>query len=298
MSLKPIVAALGGDLYAGGLRANVPAPGHSAADRSVSLLVSDGRLVIHGFGGADWREARDALRRGGFIDARGRLLPAGGAPWPASPGPDRRARVETAEQVWRDARPVAPGTAAARYLARRGVPSLNIPNLGHSTATPVSVYSGAGPRRPALIARISDANDRLTGVEITYLDQSGRRASDLALARKTIGRRPPGAAIRLAAVAPRMLVGEGVFTTLSAMGRFGLPGWALTSAHNLAVWRAPPGVSGILIAADRGEAGEAAARRLAARLRSAGLTAQVRCPPAPWGDWNEAALAAAQGKEK
>ena len=39
MSLKPIVQALGGDLYDRGLRANIPAPGHSAADRSVSLLL-------------------------------------------------------------------------------------------------------------------------------------------------------------------------------------------------------------------------------------------------------------------
>ncbi|WP_257819413.1 hypothetical protein [Phenylobacterium sp. J367] len=42
MSLKPIVQALGGDLYDRGLRANIPAPGHSAADRSVSLLLREG----------------------------------------------------------------------------------------------------------------------------------------------------------------------------------------------------------------------------------------------------------------
>ena len=59
MTLHAIVAALGGDLYQGGLRANVPAPGHSADDRSVSLLHADGRVIIHGFGAADWREVRD-----------------------------------------------------------------------------------------------------------------------------------------------------------------------------------------------------------------------------------------------
>ena len=39
MSLRTIVQALGGELYDGGRRANIPAPGHSAADRSVSLLL-------------------------------------------------------------------------------------------------------------------------------------------------------------------------------------------------------------------------------------------------------------------
>ena len=46
MSLRQIVAILGGDLYQNGLRANVPAPGHGKADRSVSLLLDGGRVVI------------------------------------------------------------------------------------------------------------------------------------------------------------------------------------------------------------------------------------------------------------
>lgn len=77
MTLHAIVAAFGGDLYQGGWRANVPAPGHSADDRSVSLLLAEGRVIIHGFGAADWREMRDLLRSSGFIDdaaeARGTL---------------------------------------------------------------------------------------------------------------------------------------------------------------------------------------------------------------------------------
>ena len=79
MTLHAIVAALGGDLYQGGQRANVPAPGHSADDRSISLLLAEGRVVIHGFGAAGWREVRDDLRRRGFIDADGRLTGAGSA---------------------------------------------------------------------------------------------------------------------------------------------------------------------------------------------------------------------------
>ena len=60
MSLHAIVRALGGDLYQGGHRASIPAPGHSAADRSVSLLLSHGRVIIHGFGAAAPIAANDA----------------------------------------------------------------------------------------------------------------------------------------------------------------------------------------------------------------------------------------------
>ncbi|MEH6664757.1 MAG: hypothetical protein V7678_07885, partial [Brevundimonas sp.] len=209
MSLKPIVTALGGDLYACGTRASIPGPGHSAADRSVSLLVSDGRLVIHGFGGSDWRQARDALRRGGFIDDQGRLLDGamGRSPPGAGPRPDGRARREVAERLWRDAGPITPGTPAARHLALRGAPrGLAWPDLRQHPAAPVRVYGGAGPTRPALFARISDRNGRLAGLEITYLDGVGRRAAGLAIPRKTVGRVPAGSAVRLSPGAPSMLV--------------------------------------------------------------------------------------------
>jgi hypothetical protein len=84
-----------------------------------------------------------------------------------------------------------------------------------------------------------------------------------------------------------MLVGEGVFTTLSASERFGLPGWALMSTRNLRVWAPPEGVRSVLIAADRGKDGEASADRLQQRLCEAGVAASVALPPEPWGDWNE-----------
>ena len=54
MSLRTIVQTLGGDLYDRGRRANIPAPGHSAADRSVSLLLENNRIIVHTFGDGDW----------------------------------------------------------------------------------------------------------------------------------------------------------------------------------------------------------------------------------------------------
>lgn len=298
MTLHRIVAALGGDLYSGGRRANVPAPGHSAGDRSASLLLSDGRVVIHGFGADDWRAVRDHLLRLGLIDAASRptggpTAPAGGAP----PRPDPRARVATARRLWESAADLREGCASHRHLVRRAVhtPPGDPCDLRHHPAAPVSVYRSEGPVRPALVARISDPAGALTAVELSYLEPDGRKARGLRLPRKTVGVLAPGAAVRLARVADTLLVGEGVMTVLSASARFGLPGWALLSARNLSVWAAPTGVRRVLVAADRGAVGEAAGAALRRRLAAAGVPARLVLPDAPFGDWNEAAAAAGRG---
>jgi putative DNA primase/helicase len=290
--LRSVVALLGGDVYAGGTRANVPAPGHSAGDRSVSLLLTGDRIVIHGFGEADWRAVRDHLRDRGLIDAHGRLVGAApGALGPAGGGsvrPDTRLRLAAAASLWRNAEALASGQLSVRHLAFRGLPGISVtPGLRHHRAAPLSVYRPGYRTRPALVARIDDAAGRLTAVEVVYLDPNGRQALGLAVARKTVGRVPPGSAVRLATPAKRMLVAEGVMTTLSAMRLFGLPGWALGSAHNLSAWTPPAEARRILIAADRGAVGEGAADRLRRRLEAIGLSSRIVSPPEPFGDWNE-----------
>ncbi len=296
MTLHRIVAALGGDLYSDGRRANVPAPGHSEQDRSASLLLTDNRVVIHGFGRSDWRTIRDQLHDRGFIDDAGRLT--GGRPaGPSIAKPDPRLRLQTASDLWAGCRRIDSDDAADRYLCLRAVQDFgDVMNLGFHPEAPVSVYRPRGRGRPAFVARVSDAEDRLTAVELTYLDRNGRLASGLRLMRKTVGRVPAGAAVRLAPVAEEMLVGEGVVTTLCAMDRFQLPGWALMAANNLAAWTPPEAVRRVLIAADRGAVGEGAAARLRRRLALVGLEVRILCPDPPFGDWNEVAVAAAKGE--
>jgi putative DNA primase/helicase len=164
MPLRAIVRALGGDLYDGGRRANVPAPGHSPRDRSVSLLWTGERLVVHGFGAASWQEVLDDLRARGLIDAAG--APAGPG---ATPPPQRTPgkRIAAAEALWVAARPL-PATLAERHLRQRGVRRpLNLA-LRHHPAISAAVYADAGPVKPALLAAITDRAGALTAVEITY----------------------------------------------------------------------------------------------------------------------------------
>lgn len=292
MSLRAIVSALGGDLYQNGYRANVRAPGHGASDRSVSLVLSGGRVVIHTFGAGDWREVRDHLRERGLIDQAGR--PAEGGMTSASPRPDVRIRLETARKLWAGGVVSGPQGLVARHLRRRSVIwNAGILDLREHPAAPLSVYGKGSRSRRAMMGRVSDPDGVTTAVELTYLDPGGGRARDIRLSRKTVGRLPAGSAVRLSRISASMVVGEGIVTTLSAMAWFGRPGWALLSAGNLARWQAPEGVEKVIIAADRGVAGEAAALSLRGRLQASGRRAVVVLPLEPWGDWNEAMTALA-----
>jgi len=293
VSLKSIVQALGGELYDRGCRANIPATGHSAADRSVSLLLRDGRIVVHTFGDGDWRVVLDELRARGLIDANNAPTSIAGArrrSREAAAGGSDRERLEVARRLWEGGRSIA-GTLSERHCRLRSITRpLPGPDVArHNSETPVSAYGDRARCRPALLVALSDGDGAFTAVEITYLAANGRRALDLRLPRKTVGPVPPGSAVRLDPAGPEMLVAEGVFTTLSASERFGLPGWALLSTRNLRSWRPPAGVRSVLIAADRGTDGEASAEQLRAAVVRHGVQCRVELPPAPFGDWNEAA---------
>lgn len=300
--LHDIVAALGGDLHHGGRSASVPAPGHSRADPSVSLLLDQDRVVIHGFGSTGWREVRAHLVGLGLIGAAGRLTGAKtGVFGRASVTPIRpppRRRMAAAQMVWRGALPLAEGDLCLRYFRRRGLRLRSMPeDLRRHPGAPVSVFRPDSPTCPAMIAAIRAPDDEISAVEIAYLDPDGRAARRIRLPRKTVGSAPGGVAVRLSPLEAEMVVGEGVVTTLSAMARFDLPGWALLSAGNLARWSPPLGVRRVLIAGDRGRAGEGAAAALCTRLRSEGVVASIRLPPAPFGDWNEAEAAVREKEE-
>lgn len=291
MTLHAIVAALGGDLYGGGMRANTPAPGHSASDRSVSLLLSGDRLVVHSFGSTPWAVVRDHLRAAGLIDREGRLTGPGGGPGDTraqGPRPDVFTRVATARRLWREAGPVSPASLSRRHLMLRAVRTgpASLCSLRHHPAAPLSAYHAGGRRRPALLAAITSPQGDLTAVEMTYLAPNGARDQRLRLPRKTVGVVPPGSAVRLAPSAPVMVAGEGVMSVLSASERWALPGWALLSANNLAGWTPPPAVRRVIIAADRGAPGELAAARLLDRLRAGGIAGVAAPPPDGAEDWN------------
>jgi hypothetical protein len=291
LGLAVIVRGLGGELYDGGRRASVPGPGHGPSDRSVSLRLVGDRVLIHSFAGDDWRAVRDDLIGRGLVDRAGRLVGRYGRGQGGEDQLAKAARVRLAQRLWSDGRRLD-GTAAERHLIGRGLAGPWPEALRSHPAAPAAIYRDEGPRRPALLAAIRDADGALSGVEVTYLTHLGARAP-VRTPRKTVGGRPTGSAIRLAEPGPQLLVAEGVASALSASRLLASPAWALMSAGNLALWSPPPGVTAVVIAADRDAAGARAAWRLLRRLRQAGVSCRLCWPPRPHRDWNEALLAAA-----
>jgi putative DNA primase/helicase len=187
MTLQHIVDALGGELYDGKMRASVPGPNHSAEDRSVSLLLQDGRVVVNTFGRTDWREVLDDLRKRNLIDRDNAPINAPGVRVtgrPSAPAPTDRERLEAARRLWDAARPLGNSLAARHCRLRGPLPGPEALRFLHDA--PVSVYRPGRGRRPALLAGILNAAGVLVAVEVTYLAPNAKRAVDLHLPRKTV----------------------------------------------------------------------------------------------------------------
>ena len=305
MTLIPIVRARGGDLYASGRRASIPAPGHSRHDRSASLLLgSSGRIVVHSFGGASVAEILADLRKSGLIDYQGYPLGEGRSA-PSTPEPSETFRRQRAEALWTAGIPIR-GTPSELYLKGHRAIARDvclIAALRHHPAMPVAIYKDVCRySRPALMSRIAVLGDRTTAVEVTYLNAQADRDRSLRISRKTVGCVPPGTFVQLDRPDEHIVVAEGVMTALSATERLGLPGLALLGIRNLQNFAPPTGVRRVSIAVDRGQAGESAAKTLEARLRDEGFEADRQFPRAPFEDFNrwaqaERALRKEEGRE-
>lgn len=292
MSLFRIVRATGGELYSGGQKASIPAPGHSRADRSASLLLGrSGRVVAYSFGGATPFEILDDLKARGLIDEAGYPRQSC-TPLSTQPFPSDGQKRGVVEDLWKSGLPVQ-GTLSARYLRdfraiRRDFASVK--SLLHHPDCRVAVYrTHSRFNRPALMSRILTPTGRATAVELTYLNAKGDRDLSLKLSRKTVGAVPPGSFVQLDDPANEIVVAEGVMTALSASEFFHLPALALLGIRNLRAYRPPACVRSVVIAADRGAGGEGAASDLRDTLVALGLKVVIRLPPEQFRDFNHMA---------
>jgi phage/plasmid primase-like uncharacterized protein len=100
-----------------------------------------------------------------------------------------------------------------------------------------------------------------------------------------------GAAVRLWPAAPRLVVGEGIETTIAAAALLRLPGWAGVSAGNLGEAMAlPPLVREVIIAADNDPVGQREAERAARRWAAEGRRVRIATPDAPGTDFADLLL--------
>ena len=202
--------------------------------------------------------------------------------------------AEAAQRLFAMGRPIG-GTLAETYLRERG-----ILHMGEANALRFhprcwyrpdpSIPNGTRDTWPALLAAVTDGDDRITGLQRTYLDPSGRTKAPVGTPRRAMGHLL-GNAVRLGSpgdgvVRDLMAAGEGVETVLSLQCTLPcLPLAAALSAGHLAALLFPPELRRLYIARDNDSAGHWAAEKLMARAQAAGIEALVLAPT--MGDWND-----------
>jgi hypothetical protein len=197
-----------------------------------------------------------------------------------------------AASLWTKARPLS-GSLAETYLRARAVTA---PIVGAELRFLPAVRAWTDDR-PAMIARVSDADGRGIAVHLTFLQRDGSGKSDLDRQRKMIGR-VTGGHVSLAP-GSHIVVGEGIETSLSAWEfcpgearRLGCIASLSAGGMTRLVW--PRGTTGLIIAPDNDAAGQDAAQALAERAFRAGLDVGFLKPPSRFNDWNDVLAAKAK----
>jgi hypothetical protein len=143
---------------------------------------------------------------------------------------------------------------------------------------------------PAMVAAIQGAEGRLQGVGITFLQPDGRGKASIEQPRVTRGALA-GGAVRLAPAGPTLGIAEGLEDAATVQQETGMPCWATLGTSGLSKLELPALVREVVILADRGAAGEAAARAAAKAYAGSGRAVRVAWPPDGHKDFNAALTA-------
>lgn len=279
LDAERIAKALGhAQRAAGGWLASCPVPTHGRGkgDRHPSLSVTDGgepgRVLVRCHAGCDQAAVIEALRARGLWGGSGNDRPAPALAPVRDDGAESR-RLQALE-IWKAAQPAA-GTLVETYMRARG---LALPAGCMALRFAPNLKHPSGGRWPAIIAAVRGADAGFMGVHRTFLARDGSGKAAIFPPKMSLGPIAGGAG-RLAPAGARLIVGEGIESTLGAMQASGLPGWAALSTSGLRALVLPPEVREIIIAADGDRPGEEAA--VAAARRWAGEGRRVRIARAP-----------------
>jgi DNA primase len=274
-SLPDVAAAAGLKLLRAGSEYRACCPFH--ADRSPSFTIYKGGTrwcCFAGCGEGDVLDFIAKLHHVGLREAAGLLsganLPSVHVePLPADNLPDR---TEEARTIWRGAQP-ARGTLAEHYLRSRGL-TLPIPE---SIRFKRLHYGKRGHEHPCLIAAVASPDNRLCGIQRTYLNADGTGKLDVEKPKLSLGR-VKGGAIRLSPAARSMIVCEGLEDGLTLMQELGRTVWVGAGAGFLSAMQFPFGTEAVAIGGDADEPGRREARKAADAFAARGIKARTFFP--------------------
>lgn len=272
--LSAVARALGGDVV--GHQVLAPGPRHSAKDRSLSITpsaIAPQGFIVHSHAGDDFTDCRDYVKAKLGIAADGWRDDFRSVKRPIVEPKGDHNRTAVALRLWAETAELR-RTLAEAYLASRGI------TVGSSALRfHPSLKHPSGSRWPAMVALVVDG---LTGKPIaihrTFVTRNGNGKAPVEPEKMMLG---PcrGGAVRLAEATDKLLVGEGIESTLSAMQAAGIPAWASLSTSGMKTLALPPSVRDVVILADGDEAGERAAVQAARRWKVEGRCVRIARPP-------------------
>lgn len=187
--------------------------------------------------------------------------------------------IEAGRRLFGMSQPIN-GTVVETYLRGRGITALH--GTGALRFHPRCYHrphdDGPTETWPAMIAAVTDLNDRLTGAHRTWLAPDGTGKAPIDTPRRAMGDLL-GNAVRFGMPGSVIAAGEGIETTLSL--RCALPGMAMAaalSAAHLAAILFPSTLRRLYIIRDNDPAGDGARDRLIERAIEAGIEAIVLSP--------------------
>ncbi|HLG90168.1 MAG TPA: toprim domain-containing protein [Alphaproteobacteria bacterium] len=200
--------------------------------------------------------------------------------------PTQTGSPEAARRLFAISQPIA-RTLVETYLRNRGITALH--EDGALRFHPRCFYrpdeDAPTETWPAMIARVTDLDGRMTGAHRTWLDPSGRGKAPIDTPRRAMGDLL-GNAVRFGVANDVLAAGEGIETMLSLRCVLPtLPMAAALSANHLAAMLLPLTLRRLYIARDADAAGDAAVIALTERAEAVGIEAIAWSPRL--GDFNE-----------
>jgi len=200
--------------------------------------------------------------------------------------PAQTGSPEAARRLFAMSQPIV-RTLVETYLRNRGITALH--EDGALRFHPRCYYrpdeDAPTETWPAMIARVTDLDGRMTGAHRTWLDPSGRGKAPIDTPRRAMGDLL-GNAVRFGVANDVLAAGEGIETMLSLRCVLPtLPMAAALSANHLAAMLLPPTLHRLYIARDDDAAGDAAVTALTERAEAAGIETIAWSPRL--GDFNE-----------
>lgn len=219
---------IGRELKRAGAEWKACCPFHSEKTASFTIYGGGSRFMCFGCGakgdvfdfvsllhGVGLRDAAVMLSQGAIVTTQIA---------PLSPATNASDRIDEARGVWRAALP-AIGTPVEAYLQWRGI-SIQIPQTIRFARLR---YGKTGREFPCLVAAVTSPDNKLCGIQRTYLAEDGRGKADVPRPKLSLGRVSCGA-IRLAPVSDKLVVTEGLEDGLSLMEVLGLSVWVACGA--------------------------------------------------------------------